>query len=513
MKIPLRLLMVADSEPHAASVLAELRNSGYDPVGERVSTSEETGRALLRERWEVVIAEHFLPRFNGTGVLKLVRKIGLDVPVVIVSEAKRGEEIAAVMKAGARDCVMRENLSRLGQVIGRELREVEMRRLTRHVCEEFGRMEKMETVGRLAGGVAHEINNIMQVILGHASLLDIHFAADDPRRQHTAMIGASVEKAIRIIDGLLTFSGKKEMSLEPTDLNRLIREAEELLRGMAGRNVYFRMASCHGDLPVMADSRELTQALVNLLGNALRAMPSGGDLVVATERSVICGGLETTKSLVPPGEYAVLSVTDSGKGMGEKMRARVFEPFFTTRDAGTETGLGLSVVYGIVRQHGGFIDVVSKEGEGSAFRMYFPIRGTESRDQRGETPDIGKEKRETILFADDDNQIRILFRGVFEQLGCRVIDASNGAEAVLKFSRHQREIDLVVLDTIMPRMGGLETYRVIKKLSPATRFLLVGAHAGEELYLSASAGNGDDCLAKRVSYRELPDMIRRMLDA
>lgn len=336
--------------------------------------------------------------------------------------------------------------------------------------------QKMESIGTLAGGIAHNFNNILMGIQGRASLMMVDKDSSHPDYEHLNGIDQYVKGAVELTRDLLGFARGGKYQVKPTDLNALIKH-ENRVFGRTKKEI-----SVHGkyepDLwPVEVDRGQIQQALLNLYVNAWQAMPDGGDLYVQT-RNVTLDDPQVQPFEIAPGGYVRISVTDTGIGMDAETREKVFDPFFSTRGTGQGSGLGLASVYGIVKNHGGFINVYSERGEGTTFNLYLPaaqgeVAGEDARAGPGKMQ-LGKG---TILLVDDEDMILDVGPKMLERLGYRVLTAQSGKEALEVYQGRGDEIDLVVLDMIMPGMGGGETFDRMKALDEAVKVLLSSGYS------------------------------------
>ncbi|MFA6239796.1 MAG: PAS domain S-box protein [Candidatus Hydrogenedentales bacterium] len=349
----------------------------------------------------------------------------------------------------------------------------------RKLEEQYRQAQKMEAVGQLAGGVAHDFNNLLQVITGYVEMT----LSDMPRSNETYAMMEEVQKAssraTTLVRQLLTFSRRESMTLTRVDLNAVIANIVKLLRRVIGEHIVLETVS-HQELPsVQADTGQLEQVLMNLCVNARDAMPLGGRIRIET-KSV---RLEPEYTQVHPwaseGPYVLLEVADTGDGMSKEVQEHIFEPFFTTKGTGKGTGLGLATVYGIVKQHSGFIQVYSELGQGTVFRVYLPAREgaplQEKSEERG--PAVALGGTETILLAEDEQQVRRLASQVLQNAGYTVILAKDGEEAVDLFKTNKDAIALCLLDVVMPKMSGRAAYDAIKAINPQTKVLFCSGYS------------------------------------
>jgi PAS domain S-box-containing protein len=375
--------------------------------------------------------------------------------------------------------------------------------------------QKMEAVGQLAGGIAHDFNNILTAILGYTNILQMKTRNDETLRGYLHQVAAAVERASNLTSSLLTFSRKQEVKLRPVELNDLIRNLEQFLQRIIGEDIQVRTALAAEAITIQADKGQIEQILMNLATNARDAMPDGGiltiesDLIQIDEQYVHMHGYGT------PGRYAMVSVSDNGVGMEEATRRKIFEPFFTTKETGKGTGLGLSIVYGIVKQHNGFINVYSELGRGTTFRLLFQGTGAEPAAQGA----IGQEARgsqqkggETLLVVDDDAAIRDMLEIFLTSLGYKVVLSGDGQDAVEKFRDQASSIDLVVMDTIMPKMDGKEASLKIRGLRPGVKVLLMSGYSADTVQDQGLLAERIEFILKPLRPSEFVERVRALLD-
>jgi PAS domain S-box-containing protein len=374
---------------------------------------------------------------------------------------------------------------------------------------QFLQAQKMEAVGTLAGGIAHDFNNLLMGIQGHTSLMLLDM---DPSHHHYKMLKSMEEQVKSGADltwQLLSFARGGKYEVKPTDLNAIINKSS----GMFGRTK--KEISIHKSLqqdlwPVEVDRGQIEQVLVNLYVNAWQAMPSGGSLFLET-KNVILDEDYVRPFNAKPGNYVKISVTDTGVGMDEKTLKRIFEPFFTTKDMGRGTGLGLATVYGIITGHGGFINVYSEKGHGATFNVYLPASEKKVEKEK-KSPGLLLKGEETILVVDDEEVIINVSRMILEALGYKVFMARSGQEAIEVYRDKKEEIDLVVLDMIMPAMGGENTFDILKTINPDVKVIL---SSGYSINGQATRIMERGCRAfiqKPFGARELSQKVREVLD-
>jgi nitrogen-specific signal transduction histidine kinase len=349
---------------------------------------------------------------------------------------------------------------------------------SRKIEEQLRQSQKMEALGQLAGGVAHDFNNMLQVIIGYASLAGMNATAT--QKEQLAEILAASERASELTSGLLSYSRKQVFKLEPTDLVKLVKNVEKFLRRILGEDISFSFEHPAEALAADIDRAHIQQVFVNLATNARDAMPTGGSLAIHMERIAIEDEFVRAHGFGVAGPYVLITVSDTGLGISREHLQKIFEPFFTTKDQGKGTGLGLSIVYGIITQHNGYIRCYSEVGTGTTFQIYLPLSSGETRTEEvSGNVDSGNVTGRTILVAEDDPAVRSITRTILEQHGYVVLEASDGRSAVEVFRTYEGRIDLVVLDALMPGMNGAEALRAIRELKPDTRALFMSGYARE----------------------------------
>jgi len=372
--------------------------------------------------------------------------------------------------------------------------------------------QKMEAVGRLAGGVAHDFNNILTAIIGYGSLLQMKMKADDPMLHNAEEVIAAAQRGANLTQNLLAFSRKQIINPRPANVNHIVGRVGKLLVRLIGEDIKLDIKLQQEDLIVIADSGQIEQVLMNLATNARDSMPDGGSLHIETGRVELDDRFMEAHNYGKPGAYALIAMTDSGSGMDAKTAERIFEPFFTTKEMGRGTGLGLSMVYGIMKQHEGYINVYTEPGKGTTFKCYLPLATAQVGEQVTQRPGPLKGGSETILLAEDDDSLRRLARTVLEEFGYKIIEAIDGEDAIEKFKQHSNSIHLLLLDVIMPKKNGREVYEEAKKMVPGVKTLFVSGYTADIVHKRGILDEGQAFIAKPVSPSELLKKIREVLE-
>ncbi|MGA9777117.1 MAG: response regulator [Limisphaerales bacterium] len=374
--------------------------------------------------------------------------------------------------------------------------------------------QKMESIGQLAAGVAHDINNILTIIQGHAGLLLNAASLDPDSAKSLKQISAASERAAGFIRHLLMFSRKQVYRTKILDLNTVLHNLENMLPRMLGEHIVLEVR-CGPDLPrIAADIAMVEQIVMNLAINARDAMPKGGKLLIETSSVEIDSLYVKLHPEAHTGRFTCLSVTDTGCGMERSVLQRIFEPFFTTKEVGKGTGLGLATVYGIVKQHHGWVEVQSKVGQGTNFKVFFPVAGETSHLATGSPPEFETVKggRETILLVEDEKDLLELMREVLQQYQYRILTASSGTEALLVWGEHNGQIDLLLTDIIMPGgMTGDELAIELKRRKPGLKTIYASGYTSA--FVGRDFGRDDiTFLAKPYQPHQVAQLIRDTLD-
>jgi len=508
----LRVLYIGESG--AEAVRAELVLGGYDPTFEQVSTHAQLLDALA-PTFDIAISDFVVGDSGALAALRLVQERGIDLPLIVVSGRIREAEVLTALKAGAADHLTRRNLTRLNAAVERELRGARMRRERIRLEEQFRQAQKMEAVGRLAGGVAHDFNNLLTVITGYSDML--LGRADLKEAQRTALeeIRRSAERGGALTHQLLAFSRRQPLEARTVRINELVIQVQKLLRRLIGEDIELVAIPAASQDAVEADPGRLEQVLMNLAVNARDAMPHGGQLTIETSLVHLDESFTAKRLGVRAGQHVVIALTDTGIGMTEATRSHLFEPFFTTKSPGQGTGLGLATAYGIIRQSGGAIAFESELGKGTTARIYLPL--AEARQRAAAADDAAPQARmtgaETILVVEDEARVRKLIVGVLSDRGYRVLEATRGEEALRVCEEHAKHIDLAVVDVVMPEMSGPEFGRRIQQTHAETRLLYISGYTDEAIVHHGIQESGAAFLQKPFLPDALARKVREVLDS
>ena len=376
--------------------------------------------------------------------------------------------------------------------------------------------QKMEAVGTLAGGIAHDFNNLLQAIQGYTELLLMRKKEGEPGFRELREIIRASKRGAELTQQLLTFSRKVESKRKPLDLNQEVGELRQLLERTLPKMIEVEFNLAHDLRMINADSAQLKQVLMNLAVNAKDAMPEGGKIIVETQNITLDQELCTRYSEVKPGDYVLLSMADTGHGMEKEILEHIFDPFYTTKEVGKGTGLGLAIVYGIVKSHEGYVMCYSRPGSGTSFRIYLPVsKAATDHEEAAESlesksPAMGGD--ETILLVDDEEFIRELGVYVLGQAGYTVLTASNGEQALEVYRKEQAHIDLIILDLIMPGMGGSKCLAELLKIGPQALILIASGYSPDASTKGALEAGAAGFINKPYDNKQLLDLVREILD-
>lgn len=375
--------------------------------------------------------------------------------------------------------------------------------------------QKMESVGQLAAGMAHDFNNMLTVIIGHVGMMLANPRLDSGLRSSIEAISFASERATSLTRQLLVFSRKNIMQSKPIDLREVVKQMSKMVQRLLGETISLEVAVSEQAPLVQADAGMVEQVLMNLSVNARDAMPKGGQLLISVELVEVDGTYLRRRTEARPGSFIRLRIRDTGSGMDEATLGRIFEPFFTTKEVGKGTGLGLATVYGIVKQHEGWVDVTTKIGDGTTFDVFFPATEVQAHAHNGLDENQGPvpEGQETILVVEDEEVLREMARTILESCGYRILEAGSGPEALRAYAEHEHGIDLVLTDMVMPDgMSGLDLARRLLQTCPTLPIVFASGYSMEEMDTDMLR-QGNQYLQKPYTHFSLAKAIRDGLDA
>jgi two-component system, cell cycle sensor histidine kinase and response regulator CckA len=510
-----KILFVEDSPFDFTLEERQLRSAGIRFISKRVETREDLLRELEEFKPDLLISDYMLPTLDGPTILQIVRERRPALPFIFVSGTIGEERAVESVKNGATDYLIKDRLNSLGLKVQRALKEVEEREARRLLGEQLRQSQKMEAIGRLAGGVAHDFNNLLTVINGYSELLLNAIPQDHPNRPDLDEIHKAGLRGAALTRQLLIFSRKQVTQAVSLDLNEVVEAIEKMLGRLVGRDIKISTARTPQPCKVTADPAQIEQVIVNLVVNARDAMPNGGRITIETAMVVLDEDYVRKHPGSRQGPHAKLCVRDAGVGIPPNILEHIFEPFFTTKDAGRGTGLGLSLVHGIVTQAGGTIEVESVPGGGSTFTILIPAAVKGETRVRPPVPAVKHDARgtETILIAEDQESVRKLAAAVLEAGGYKVLKATDGTDALSRCASYDGPIHLLVTDLVMQTMTGVELAALVRRHHPETRFLLMSGYAYRNPQLQDLIQGGLPFLEKPFTPEDLKRKVREVLEA
>jgi two-component system cell cycle sensor histidine kinase/response regulator CckA len=478
MKSPIHILHLEDDPNDAELVQHALETDGITSVITRVQTHGDFVLALELGGIDLILSDFDLPAFDSLAAVELVRARWATIPLIVVSGSLDEKLAIDSFKSGATDCVPKRDLSRLAPAVRRAIREVEQGIERRRLEAQLIESQKSELISQLSSGVAHDFNNLLAVILGYSDLITSQLEHDSPLRKYTEEIRHASSRAAGLTRQLLVFSRKQLVRLEVINPNDAVKDLDKLLRRLINQKIEITIIPRIQTGYVKSDSGHIGQVLVNLVLNARDAMPDGGKISIETNNVTLDEKYVNTHMGMTPGEYVMLTISDTGTGMTEEVKAHLFEAFFTTKPFGT--GLGLATCRTIVQQSGGHIDVCSEVGKGTTFKIYLPrvghpleaanepnqpnpvLRVAQALPTVEDLPSMPSRSAHRILLVDDETSIRQLTTEMLTRAGYEVdtaVDGASGWEAI-----QANRYDLLITDNFMPKITGIE---MIKKLHAA----------------------------------------------
>lgn len=491
----MRILIVDDSPFDRELIRRTLQRNFPDAIYVEVLHEQAFVEALQDPDYAFVCTDYYLKWTTGLDILHAIRAHSADLPVLMVTDTGSEEIAAEAMKNGLNDYVLKSHLTRLPIAIAECLQRRQMEIERRALQAQLQQVQKLESLGLLVSGISHDFNNLLAGIRGYAERGMMHEPSPKPPfDEYFRHIYARAEQGARITRQLLTFARGAPLEPSHVRLNELIASLIDLLRTLLGTSIQVTFQADPAVQTIYADSTQLEQVVMNLCLNARDAMPAGGSLEISTQQIEVAEGQQHIAPYLPPGTYVSVRISDTGVGMDEQTQARLFEPFFSTKEKGKGTGLGLAVVYGIVKQHHGVIRVESQPDQGTNFSLYFPASEAELEqelEQEGKqpeptmspttTPTTGGEHSGVILLVEDDTDIQSIVLDILQDMGCTVLVASDAETAVHLFEQHAPSIGLVITDIMMPNMRNTSVQDYVRQRQEDMKILVMSGYQEIEL--------------------------------
>ncbi len=445
----------------------------------------------------------FVPNAHSTLAMSIKDADGNVVGVIAIVDDRRLEG----------ESRLRSILSAFASRALAEIQRSRVEERLRRSQGDFLQAQKMDAVGRLAGGIAHDFNNILTSIIGISDLVLLDMEEQSPFRGDLVQIRSSAEKAATLTRQLLAFSRKQVLQPQLLDMNRVVKGMDRILRPLIGEDIVLALRLDGGIGSIRADQGQIEQVVMNIVVNARDAMPKGGKLTISTGTYLLAEDASHPSLLLPPGRYVVVSFEDTGCGMDRETVAHIFEPFYTTKPKGKGTGLGMSTVYGIVKQSGGYVEVHSEEGTGTNVVMYLPQIEGRAEAVSSDSHPLRLEGRETILIVEDDDGVRVPLRAALARYGYAVLEARSSGEGLLICERHRSPIELMITDVIMPHMNGRELYERVMPLRPAMKVIFMSGYTDDVISQQGVLEPGLHFLQKPFTTDALLTKLREVIDA
>lgn len=515
MKKPIHVLHIEDSGEDSELAKARLLAAGLDCEFKRIQTRDQVFDQLQRESFDLILADCKLPGFSGLHALEIAHALKPEIPFVFYSGTIGEETAIESLRNGATDYVLKDNPSRLVPAIQRALAEAEERILVRQLQSRMHETGRLEAISTLADGVAHDFNNILAIIMGHASML----AAEKSHPERVVEISGTIMQAGRrgaeIVQHLMAFARHSDGRGVTTDLNRAVRENLAGLKKKVSPSVEIAFESAASLPYIQIDAVQLERILFNLVNNSVESMPEGGKIVVSTH-AIVASRLTRELPGLARGTYACLKVSDTGLGMDATTREHVFEPFFTTKARGRGTGLGLPVVYGLMQALNGSIQVESQPGKGTVVSLFFPAASGELARGKAASPGLDPDPAmcgsETILVVEDEPDISYFLETILQSHGYTVLTARDRDQALELFLRQQQEIRLVFSDVEMPNGNGIALCSELRQRKPDLPVIMASGYSSRRFREDLRKLHSDFFLSKPFHTDEILRCVRKALD-
>ena len=515
MNTPLRILHLEENATDAWRINATLDAGDIAYTTTWVQNRADFKAQLGRGCFDLVLSDYSQPSFDGLSAIAIVRENLPDLPVILVTDTM-GEEFAVEsLKSGATDYILKSQLLRLVPVLRRAMQEVADRIERRLLKAQFIEAQKMQVLGQLATGIAHDFNNILGVTIGYSDMLVMKLSTADSLRNYAKEILRASERAAGLTQQLLLYSRKQTVKPVVMDLNVVLRDLEKMLERLIHENITLALYPGTHTGNILADPGYIGQVLMNMAVNARDAMPDGGCLTIATSRVTLDKHSTPVYPGSLPGDYILLTVSDTGIGMSEEVKAHIFEAFFTTKPVGKGTGLGLATCKNIIEQSGGYISIASELGKGTTFQILFPCVEQPLDLAATSVPSRPLPRgTETVLVVEDDPAVSQFAIEVLQAQGYNVLSAINGKDGFDKVRTHQGPpIQLVVTDVIMPVIGGRVMAECLKMTYPKIKVLFTSGYTEDTISSQGLLETDMDFLPKPYTRSSLTRKVRQILDA
>ncbi len=514
---PIEVLLIEDN-PGDARLLREYLAEFKDAISEvHVADNLEAGLTLLKEKEiSAILLDLTLPDSHGLETVLNVCEAETLVPIIVLSGLDDESMAVRALREGAQDYLIKDQIN--SHLLVRAIRYAIQRKgaelMLREFEEQLQQAQRMESVGRLAGGIAHDFNNLLTVIEGYAKLmLETEDTSDEQRRDLTH-IHQAAERAAALTRQLLTFSRRQFTHPQSLDIGEVTREMEPMLKSTIGERIELHLVAADDLGKVVVDRGQIEQVILNLVLNARDAMEEGGILTIECVNLVIDAETSKHHPEAIPGEYVQLAVTDTGVGMPEKIKQQIFDPFFTTKPFGAGTGLGLSTVYGIVKQSDGHLWVYSEPSMGTTLKVNLPLSNTEiTQPLPTSSPDVDVTGTERLLVVEDEPELLNMISTFLRSVGYTICSAASGHEAISIAKIGKEKFDLLVSDVVLPDLTGPDILTQTREAQPEMRVLFMSAYPGDTIVQRGVIKPSTPFISKPFAPETLGRKIREVLDA
>jgi len=513
MKNPLSILHVEDTPDDSDAVRHLLEREWGECDFIRVETLPQFKEAVQNRNFDIILSDYRLPGFTGMEALEMARTLRPEIPFIFISGMMGEEKAIESLRNGATDYVLKDRLKHLVPAVKRAMAEAKEHLLNRKLQQRLLEASRLQAVSTLSTGISHDFNNILTIILGHSSLLKIEHEKTERIFEISDTISNAARRAADIIQQLMAFAQKSEGHAVVTDINRRVREIINQLRGTLPdeTGIQFEPAK---DLPhILMDRSQLETILINLVANALESMPEGGTITVST--TLVLGGEVAHAPSDHDADYFIcLKVADTGKGMDEVTRQHIFEPFYTTKERGRATGMGLPAVYGLMQAQNGWIDVISEPGEGTLMTLFFPVvrESVLKEATKSQLLRLPRAGRPTILVIEDETDVSLFLEAILTSGGYKVLVASNAREALSLFKENQNEVQLILSDIGLPKVDGITICKELKALKPLVKIILCSGYAPKDFKERMDELEADAFFPKPYDPQSLVQSVKKILD-
>jgi signal transduction histidine kinase len=507
-------ILVVDDDPQAPALIdIALADAHFEPLIDVVSTASEGRRRLQKDDHDVYVIDYRLPDGTGLELIQDAKAHGVTRPFILMTGYGSGDIDEAALRAGVADYVEKHLLgTHLERSIRYALRDWQAGRALLEREEQLRQAQKLEAIGRLAGGVAHDFNNLLTAIIGYTDVIVDRLPAGDPTRRDADEIRKAADRAAALTRQLLAFGRKQFLRPEVVDVNETVHGLMPMLPRVIGEHIQTVAKLAPGVRRVMADRGQMEQVLINLVLNARDAMPTGGTITIETSDVELTPDRVTAEGLaLTPGAYVMLQVVDTGSGMDSDTRSRAFEPFFTTKPTGKGTGLGLATVYGIVDQSGGAVTIHTAPGHGTALRIYLPGVAAPPMSRPPEPPPAVTRGTESVLVVEDSDAVRELVIRTLRTHGYTALEARNGEEAIALMSAGAHP-HLLLTDVVMPGLSGPNLAARLLQQNPRLKVLYMSGFSEDAAAAHGAYWGGVPLLQKPFTATQLAERVRMALD-